>query len=667
MTSAGTQGAATAPSAIGNVADLREGQVLLPAFVGRRPDGLFIDLLAIDSRGLITEFVQRVFASGARFVGLDYDLFLKLLFLWEPADIDRQLAEFKSRGQPPQVRLAADIVPFGEERRAIYRAVKILDGGRGAEYMFEQVSVEREVDDPESPEGRRTVSERLYADFDEFVAALWEKGVRFGIDAKAVREAIERDKQERLTVARFVEPREGKDAGVDEQTDLLHRDNAPRRLADGRIDLAQFRNRFPQVSKGTRLFKKIPRIAGTSGWDVAGKEIAPKPIKDFEIDTLAGPGTEVVRDADMELVVAAQDGFLDIDAQSGKISVVDKIVSREGVSMRTTGDLALQGEEYEEHGEVQERRTIKGRHMSFFADVFGNIVSDGGRVTFKRNLSGGTVASPRGEVMVEGAASRSEISVPDGSFVANHAENCVIIGGKVRIGRAIRCDIVADEVAIEISEGSAVAARKIAVKTATTRKGEASTLTVLLPDLARFDAELVRLHEAREASAGRMAKFSAAQQTLVAQPDMKSYLALQPKIKAKAIVMSAAQQAQWQALLARIAPTLRQVAALNSEIQSSRQAVADTEAEIAAVAEARRAAGEGLFCKIEAVAGDAVVYKLRQSSEDKTFAGLPAKELYKRLREPGARAVRLFYSSSGSFEWQPAEGDEEDAAPSGQD
>lgn len=654
----------TEPSAIGNVADLREGQVLLPAFVGRRPDGLFIDLLAVDSRGLITEFVQRVFASGARFVDLDYELFLNLLFLWEPADIDRRLAEFKNRGQPPQVRLAADIVPFGEERRALYRTVKILDGGRGAEYMFEQISVEREIEDPEVPEGKRTVSERQYADFDEFVAALWEKGVRFGIDARAVREAIARDKAERLTIARFVEPKEGKDAGVDEQSDQLHRDDAPRRLADGRIDLSQFRNRFPQVTKGTRLFKKIPRVSGVSGWDVAGKEIAPKPIKDFEIDTMAGPGTEVVRESGLELVVAAQDGFLDIDAQSGKISVVDKIVSREGVSMRTTGNLSLQGEEYEEHGEVQERRSVNGHHMSFFADVFGNIVSNGGLVTLKRNLSGGTVQDPGGEVIVEGAASRSEISVPDGSFRASHAENCIIIGGKVRIGRAVRCDIVADEVAIETSEGCAIAARRIAVKTSTTRKDEASALTVLLPDLARFDAELSRLADAREASEGRIAKFSAAMQALTAQPDMKSYLSLQPKIKAKTLTMSAAQQVQWQALLTRLAPTLRQVAALNSEVQSSRQAVADTDAEIATVAEARRAAGQGLFCKIEAVAGDTAVYQLRQSSEDKALASLPAKELHKRLREPGARAVRLFFGVSGSFEWQPPE---EESPASGQD
>ena len=75
--------------------------------------------------------------------------------------------------------------PFPAERRDIYRGVKILDDGKGAEYVFEQISVEREIDDPDAPDGsgKRMVAERLYADFDEFVAALWEKGLRFGIDA----------------------------------------------------------------------------------------------------------------------------------------------------------------------------------------------------------------------------------------------------------------------------------------------------------------------------------------------------------------------------------------------------------------------------------------------------------------------------------------------------
>lgn len=645
----------TEPSVIGSVADLREGQVLLPGFVSRRDDGLYIDLLAIDSRSLITPFIERVFASGARFTDLDYGLFLKLLFLWEPADIDRQLEELKQRNQAPQLRLARDIVVFPAERRDIYRGVKVLDGGKGAEYVFEQISVEREIADPAASDGsgKRMVAERLYADFDEFVAALWEKGVRFGIDAKAVRDAIARDKAERMTIAQSVAPNEGRDASVDEQTDLLHRDNAPRLLPNGRMDLNIYRNRFPQVNKGTRLFKKVSRVSGVSGWDVTGRELPPVPIKDFDIQTLAGPGTQVVKDAGGECVVAMADGFLNIDGQSGQISVIDKIVSREGVSMRTTGDLQLAGDEYEEHGEVQEKRSINGHHMTFFADVYGNITSNGGRVTLKRNVSGGTVQSSGGNVFVEGGASRSSLQASGGSVTANHAETCAIVADKVRIGRAVRCDIVANEVEIENCEGCAIAAKQITIKTSTTRKDEATAVTLLLPDMTRFDRDRKMLLESCVEIEAQIAKHMAALQVLTAQPDMKSYLTIQPKIKAKTIVMSAAQQVQWQGLMARIAPTLRQLGTLNGAIQNFRRGIADAEGEIEALAEARRTAAQGLFCNIESVLGDTLVHTLRQSSEHKPLASLPAKELHKRLREPGDGSPRLFFGSSGSFAWQP--------------
>lgn len=657
----------TEPSVIGNVADLDQGQVLLPGFVTRQEDGLYIDLLAIDSNALMQQFVERVFSAGARFADLDYELFLNLLFLWQPADIDRKLDDLKRRGKPPSLRLAADIVPFPASRRAAYRGVKFLDGGKAAEYIFEQISVERVIDDPEAPDGsgKRTVSDRLYPDFDEFIADLWDKGLRFGIDAKAVREAIARDKAERVTIANMTPPTEGKDAGIDEQTDLLHRDDAPRLLPNGRMDLHHYRNRFPQVSAGTRLFKKIPRIAGVSGWDVQGKELAPADVKDFDIETLAGPGTEVVRESGGEFVVAAMDGFLDIDAQSGQISVVDKIISREGVSMRTTGDLSLSGDEYEEHGEVQEKRVVEGHNMTFLADVFGRIVSDGGRVTLKRNISGGAVQDAGGEVFIEGGASSATLDARRGSVTANHAENCIVIAERVSIGRAIRCAIVADVVEIQLSEGSVIAAKKIAIEKATMRRDDGTAVTVLMPDPEPFERGIRAIDAARTEAEGQIAKINEGIAAIVAEPEMKSYMTIQARVKAKTLVMSDAQKIQWQGLLTRIAPNLRRIAALNNQVGDLRQAIADGEAEREKIKRERQEASLDIACTIKAVAGDTRVRRLRVSADGPPLANLPAKELHMKLREPGAEANRLFAGHGGSFEWvAPVEGVEEPPAGS---
>ena len=643
------------PSVFGNIADLGEGQVLLPSFVSRREDGVYVDLSAIDSRSLFLQFVERVFGVGTRFADLDYELFLNLVFLWEPADVDRQVSELKRRGKPPQVRLARNIVPFPEERRGIYHGVKILAGGESAEYIIEQVSIEREVEDPDAPDGsgRRKISERLYADFDEFVAALWEKGVHFGIDAQSVREAIARDKAERTTVAHMVVPTQGKDAGIDEQTDLLHRDDAPRILPNGRMDLRHYRNRFPQVKAGTRLFKKIPRVVGVSGWNVQGKELLPTTVKDFDIETLAGIGTQVVKEGDSFYVVAAQDGFLDIDVKSHQISIVPKIIHREGVSMRTTGDLSLDGEQYEEHGEVQEKRVVEGHNMTFLADVFGNVLSDGGRIAIKQNISGGTVHTPGGSVVVDGFASRAMLEARGGEVVVSRAEGSFFIAAKVRIERAVRCDIVADEVEIELAEGCAIAAKKLLIKTSTTRKEESTNVTMLLPDSAHIEAESKRLNESCRTIETEIARHGAAIQAYVGQPDMKSFFAIQSRLKAQSLTMTPPQQVQWQAMQKRIAPILQKVAALNDEIRQAREKIASIEAQIEALAAERIAAAQDISCAIAKVAGDTRVHTLRRPFDAPPLATLAPKVLHALLHEAGENTSRLFSGSSGSFDWQP--------------
>lgn len=647
----------TEPNVVGNLAELGEGQILLPSFIVRKKDGLHVDLLAVDSRNLMLQFAERVFASRARFADLDYEVFLNLVFLWEPADIERQAAALTRKGKPPLLRLARDIVPFPEERRGIYRGVKILGNGKSAEYIFEQVSVERTVDDLEAPDGsgRRRIAERLYADFDEFVAAAWEKGVRFGIDARVVREAIARDNAERTVIAQLTVPTEGRDAGIDEQTDLLHRDDTPRILANGRIDLRHYRNRFPQVKAGTRLFKKIPRVPGVSGWDIHGKELLPAAVKDFDIETLAGVGTRVVRDGAELFVIAAQDGFLDIDAQSNQVSVIHKIVNREGISMRTTGDLYLEGDDFEEHGDVQEKRVVEGHNMIFLADVFGNVVSDGGRVAIRQNISGGTARSPGGSIVVEGFASRALLEARGGEVDVSRAEGSTFIADRVRIERAVKCDIVAEEVEIESAEGCAIAARKVSLKTSAARKGEGTTVAMLLPDLANFDIQLKRLEELRGSIAAESARHEAALQALLARTEMKSYLAIQSRLKAKTLAMSPAQRLQWDALQKQLAPALQQAAALNEAIRQARENAARTDEEIESLRQARGASGEGIACTIGTVAGDTRVHTLRIAFDAPPLASLAPKALHARLHAVSSGAASLFSGSSGSFEWQASQ------------
>jgi hypothetical protein len=646
------------PSIIANVVDMKAGDILLPGFMQLNADGLYVNLAALENGRPFAEFAERVFAAGARFYELDYEAFLNLVFLWESSDVDAALADFKRKGRPPQLRVARDVVAFPPERQDIYRGVKVGADRRAAEYMFEQVSIEREQDDPSAPEGKRTVTERLYPDFDEFVAALWQRGVRFGIDVKAVREAIARDQVARVAIAASQAPVAGKDASVDEQTDLLHRDDAPKLLANGRMDLRHYRNRFPQVSAGTRLFKKVPRVAGRSGWNVDGEEVPPETVNDFEIETLAGPGTEILRNSSGEYVVAAMNGFLDVDAKSGQISVVDKIVSREGVSMRTTGDLSLSGDDYEEYGEVQEMRNVEGHNMTFFADVFGNILSNGGLVTLKQSLSGGIAQSPGGAIVIEGAASRAVLEARGGEVVVDRAESTTIIADRVRIGRAVNCIIAASEVVVEQCEGCTIAARHAALQATSARRDESTRVILLLPDLTPFDDQRKALEAGRAEANGQVERLGAALQALAALPDMKTYAAMAPRIKAKNVTLTPAQQVQWESLIARVAPNLRKATALNAEVATLKQYAESVAGELADVARSRKEAMQGIVCNVGTIGCDTQVFARRPVFGETPVLAAPAKTLHKRLQELMVDAERVFSGHDGSVEWQAPTGEE---------
>ncbi|MDP2793415.1 MAG: FapA family protein [Sulfurisoma sp.] len=656
-------------SSVGNLADLDTGQVLLPSFVARRGDGLYVDISAMDSPELFLRFVERVFVGGTRFSGLDHDLFVKLLFDTTPTDIAALLARFEAEERPPELRLAGDIVAFPAERQALYRGVKLLGGGQAAEYFFEQVTVDTEIQVPRHGDAdengeqsllgydKQTVSERAYLDFDEFIAAAWNKGLRYGIDAAAVRETITRDKAERLIIARQKPPLPGRDASIEEKTDALHRDDSPRIRSDGRIDLRHFRNRFPQVVAGMPLFKKVPRVPGVVGWNVAGSELPPPAVKDFDIGTLAGPGTRVERtEGGQEFVIAAMDGFLNIDTQSGQVSITDKIINKEGVSIRTTGDLALAGDEYEEHGEVQEKRVVEGHHMTFFAPVFGSIVSNGGRIVIKQAIFGGAAKSQGGSIVVEGSASRATLEAKRGLIEAARAEGSLLIAQVVRVGRAVDCEIVADEVVIEQAEGCAIAARSATIGVAAARKHDGTILTLLLPDVEGYDKEIEKAAAARTAAEAALAARHMALAALAEQPDLKTYLALQPKIKAGTLAMTPAQEANWQKLLGRLGPALREHSRLHGEMQGLQATVAESGQRIETLRRERSDSLAAVRCAIGEVKGETLVRSRRVRPDQPPLASLPAKELHLKLREAGAAAERIFGGDSGSVSWPPDQG-----------
>lgn len=638
MTQSVSDSALLDPPVVGNVADLQAGEILLPSFVSKRPDGLFVDPAAVETGDHFLRFVDRVLAVGAYFPGLDYAVFSRLLYQGTPGSTSGPL------------RLAADLQPFPPPRRALYKSVKVSADGEAAEYMFEPVYLE--IEETMEAGESQIRSEPTKLDFDEFVAHLWSNGIRAGIDEKAVRRIIDKGDTERLEVARATRPAPGRDATLEEKSKALHRDNSPKTLANGHIDLGQFSNRYPQVNEGEVLLQKLPRKLGEPGRALSGEVIEPDMPGDFQLADLAGPGTRVELRADGEYIVAAMTGFLNLDPDSNRMEVTEKIVSRDGVSMRTTGNLVLAGEDYEEFGEVQERRVVEGKNMTFHANVYGILLSRGGVIGIDATLSGGKASSPGGEVVIAGRASASMVEAPNGKVKIKHAEGCTICASEVWIEHAVNCQIVAEHAEIGTAEGCAIAAKSVNIAIASERKNVETVVSMLVPDFSEQEEQARQIAKSLAGKQAELQQFQDRMKAAREQKDFANFLALQAKIKKGEIKLAPAQEAGLHKAAAQFAPAMQDLRTFSANIHVLQDAVAELTRRAQALEQGKTAQGQGIRCLIESVTGDTIVHVRHYDLAESILGEKQLPSLLAQLRTLGESNERLFSGGSDRFGWQ---------------
>ncbi|MFC0250304.1 flagellar assembly protein A [Massilia consociata] len=596
----------------------------------RQADGVHADATA--PRPVLLAAIDAILLQNRYFASLDHAALTRALY---GHGSGRPRA---ARGEAV-VRLADDILPFPPARRALYRAIRIADGQ--AEYYFEPVFVP-------GPDG---VEQPVLLDLDEFIADMWVKGIRFGLDVEAVRGAIASRATGRIVVARQLAPCPGEDARVVEVSNDLHRSDAPRQLANGKLDLMRFQNRFPQVQRGTRLLRKCAPVAGKPGVDLSGTVLAPALPVDLDLAQWSGPGTAVERVGDGEFVVALQDGFLQVEPGGTRVSVGDRIVSHEGVSARTTGNLQLEGD-YEEFGEVQENRVVEGGSITVHADVYGHIASRGGLVRLGRNLMGGSVRNADGPIHVLGVAAGATIQSVNGEVTLQRAENCTISGAAVTVEEAVNCDIVADAVRVTRAEGCAIAARRVHIGHAAPRGHSEMRVFVLRPDCARIDQAMAMIRE-RIAQFGRLAaQRRAAMQEVARQPDVASYVKLAGRVRKGELLLTPEQQPAFKKLGAGVAPALKQMSALSQEAREI-EAEQGAGMEVLARLETQRAQHGGeVAVEVLAIGGELRVRALDIAPDARAAYTLPLRELKALLHEGGSGAGELLFAgAAGSFGW----------------
>jgi hypothetical protein len=615
------------------LADLTECMPSVPPVehcIVELPDGVY-GRVNVPGAPLIAA-IEKIFSSGSYFSELDYAALSGALFNPDATGQDSQQAMF---------RFAASIVPFARERRALYRSLKIENGV--AQYYFEPVYVSDE-DNPHVADVESALT------VDEFLADIWSKGVRYGIDVEAVRAAIESDQVDMVVVAQQLAPVPGRDAEIVEASDGIRRSNAPRQLPNGRFDMMAFENRFPYVAKGVKLLKKVPRVPGKPGFSLGGSVIEPSMPRDLDLAALAGPGTVHDISAKGEFLVSLQAGFVDINSHTNLISVGDKTVSHDGVSARTTGNLQLTGD-YEEYGEVQEKRVVEGTSITVHADVFGKIVSRGGTVLLNQNLVGGAAHNANGDITVRAVASRSVIQASNGEVVLQRAENCVIAGTRVRIEHAVNCEIIGEDVSVKLAEGCAIAGRTVRIGSAGPRKHNEMLIFALQADSSKIEEAIPLIREQAAVAAALAAERKLQMDTLTQVPEVVKYMKLATQLRKKELVLTPEQLPLYQKMVLAIGPALNTIARVAAELKSAETQRDTALADVELLLEQRRANACGRHVEVGELTGDTVVRVMTFDADGGNAHEWPLKDIKPRLRASGSGAKLIFSGAAGAVFW----------------
>jgi hypothetical protein len=626
----------------------------LPIFILRQRDGIHIALPALDTSASFVKFVDDVFSSEFYFADLDYACFEKILYESGLEERVKLIRALEDAGREPTLRLAGAIAPFPRERRLYYGEPLLNEAQDAASYQFKVIpgtEPTQERHQSDAGDGAWELPPTAPLDVSEFVAAMWRHNLRYGIDIALVKRKLRAADGAVAEIAQMLPPIPGRDARAVELTDTLHRSNAPKVLSDGRVDLQQFQNRFPHVEKETGLIRKMPRVPGKAGRHLTGKELVPEAPNDLDLHLYAGPGTRIDNTPEGEVLVADISGFLQMDPRSRQVAISEKIVNHEGVSLRTTGNLVLPGEHYEEHGVVQERARIEGKHMTYMADVFGDIVSRAGLVMLKKNLVGGSVRNVGGSVIIEGKASRATLEAPDGEVRLHYAENCKIAAARVHITQAVHCDILAREISIESAEGCAMAGQIVQLVHATMRHDVETTISMLIPNLSALNRQLEIARSQQLACEDIIKTRRVEADAMAQQPEIRSYLVLSAKVRAKAVQMTDEQAANWDRLQRRLAPQIRRLTSLNEDLQAASSAHAECVRQVqSAELQLEQASGE-ISCQIAEISGETVVRAMNMLPEQGAPESLGTRDLRASLRGASSDSKVLYHGEEGDFFW----------------
>ncbi|MCM8901191.1 FapA family protein [Caldicoprobacter algeriensis] len=298
------------------------------------------------------------------------------------------------------------------------------------------------------PEGGRLLT------YQDVIQALKDKGVVYGIDEDAIRQALNsRRYGQEVIVAHGQPPQDGEDARL-----TYHfkpdRKSKPEIREDGTVNYHSLDN-IENVTKGQVLVTLIPPTPGVDGKTVCGTAVHAKPGKPLILPA----GKNVVVSDDGLKLVAAIDGKVEmiggrvhvysvhevknnVDNSTGNINFVGSVIIHGNV---------LSGFEVRAGGSIEVRGVVEGATLIAEGDVVlrkglqgmkKGVVQAGGSVT-ARFIENGSVYA-KGDVTAEAIMHSNIVS---GQHVRLIGKRALIVGGRVHAALGISASTIGSPMA----------------------------------------------------------------------------------------------------------------------------------------------------------------------------------------------------------------------------
>ncbi len=437
-------------------------------FLSVEPRGIFALLERMDDSLELARLVDQVFSAGLHFKGLNYKNLAGLL---------HDLPPLKLRF--PRLLIAETVAPFTAARRALYQG-ELFANPREASYDFtfrldSRITFAQGVKPPTADEAPRNI--------DEFVAAMWQKGIRYGLDLEAVEKGLNvpRNQYLRLKFAQALDPTPGVNARVEPLINL-NKDLRPVESAEGEVDLRRYLCVFPQARENQVILRKHEAQPGREGRTVFGDPVPTTTGKDLNLAKLAGKGTHIDVVGTRECLLADKAGFVSVNPRSGAVSVTDEVINHTPVGIHT-GSLTIEAERCVQFGGVGHGYSLEANSLELRSgSLEGAVVSRAGDVLVEAPVNGGRVTALEGNVTVKAPVrSGSVLRAYHGRLVLDQAENCTLVAREVEVRRAANATIIAEQVKAAECLGCSVFAFsiQIALARSAARRGQQGELSAV--------------------------------------------------------------------------------------------------------------------------------------------------------------------------------------------